>query len=206
MLGVSHKRVVLDGLSNPRLSVNWLNNFNKQSPSSENTNSSTSPEILRTVWNLKVHSCFQDSRPFVSILNHINPVLNFQPIFLKIPFNIILPSTTRSINYSLSLWFSHQNSKCIALTRLWYHMPCRQGVAFVQAAVRETASRYGEKLGIRSRRLPKSVTVQLGYRAGGKIQLTVKTYHLIKCAKEPLLGQVLWKEDNLHVSENRTTK
>jgi len=66
--------------------------------------------------------------------------------FLRIPFNIILPSTTRSTNYSLCLWFSHQNSKCIAFTRLWCHTPCRHGVACLQVVVGEMASRYGEKL------------------------------------------------------------
>jgi hypothetical protein len=68
--------------------------------------------------------------------------------FFKIPFNIIILSTTRSINYSLCLWFSHQNSKCIAFTRLWCHVPCRLGVTRFQVAVGETASRYGEKLRI----------------------------------------------------------
>lgn len=68
--------------------------------------------------------------------------------FLKIPFNIILPSRTRSINYSLCLWFSHQNSKCVAFTRLWCHVPCRHGVARLHVALGETASRYAEKLKI----------------------------------------------------------
>ena len=66
--------------------------------------------------------------------------------------------------------------------------------------------RETEDTWIRSRGLSTSVAVQLGYRARGKIQLTVKTYDLTKCAKEPFFGQVLWNESNLHVSENRVTK
>jgi len=63
-----------------------------------------------------------------------------------------------------------------------------------------------EKTSIRSRGLPTNMAMQLGYQARAKIQLTVKTYDLTKCAKEPLLGRVLGNEGKEHVSENRITK
>ena len=60
--------------------------------------SSAGQEIPRILWN----------PPSVPILSHSNPVhISFH--FLKIHFNIILPSMPRSSNWSLYLRFPYQN-------------------------------------------------------------------------------------------------
>ena len=50
--------------------------------------------------------------PPVHILSQINPVHASPSHFLKIQFNIILPSTPRSSNWSFSFIFRHQNPLC----------------------------------------------------------------------------------------------
>ena len=60
--------------------------------------------------------------PNVLILRQINPV--HVPIhFLKVNFNIILPSTLLSSKWSLSLRFSHQHSVCISPLPHMCHTP-----------------------------------------------------------------------------------
>jgi len=46
----------------------------------------------------------------VSIVSQLEPVHTPTSLFLKFQFNIILPSTTGSPRWSLSLWIPHQNA------------------------------------------------------------------------------------------------
>ena len=79
----------------------------EQSPSWDANRSSPGQEILRILWNAKGHYRVHNSQFPVQIVTQINPVNSH---FLKIYFNIILPSTPGSSNWSLSLGFPHQNS------------------------------------------------------------------------------------------------
>jgi hypothetical protein len=55
--------------------------------------------------NYRVHM----SPSLVPILSQINPVHNNPPYLSKIQFNIILPPMSRSSEWSLTFWLSHQN-------------------------------------------------------------------------------------------------
>ena len=80
-----------------------------QSPSWEANKFAASQEILRILWNPKVHYRTHRHPPPVPILGQPNPV--HIPTFhlLEIHPNIIYPSTPRSTQWSLSLRFPHQD-------------------------------------------------------------------------------------------------
>ena len=87
-------------------------NTTKKSSSCKTNKSSTTQGILHIMMNLEIHYHIHNSRPPVPILRQTDPVLATSSHFLKIHFNIILPSMPISSKWSLSIRFPYQNPVC----------------------------------------------------------------------------------------------
>jgi len=94
-----------------------------QSPSWEANWFAVSQENPRISRNPKVHYRTHKRPPPVSILGQPNPVHTPTSYLLQIHPNIIHPSTPRSPQWSLSLWFPHQDPTHCPLLTHTRHMP-----------------------------------------------------------------------------------
>jgi hypothetical protein len=86
-----------------------LTHYKEQSLSSEANWFSASQEILRILWNPKVHYRIHKCPPAVIILSQINPGHASTSHLLKIHLNVIFSSTPGSPKWSLPLRFPHQH-------------------------------------------------------------------------------------------------
>jgi len=81
----------------------------EQSPCWEANRFAASQEIPHILWNPKVHYLHHKCPPTVPILSQLDPVHTPASHFLKIPLNIILPSTNGFPSGLFPLKFPHQN-------------------------------------------------------------------------------------------------
>ena len=79
----------------------------KQSPSWEANGFSASQEIPHILWNPKFHYCIHKSPPPLPTFSQLVPVHTSTSHFLKIHFNIILPSPPGFSKWFLTLRFPH---------------------------------------------------------------------------------------------------
>ena len=87
------------------------------------TGYAASQEIPRILWNPRVPHRTHKCPPPVPILSQLHPVPTTPSHFLKIYLNIILPSTSGSSHWSLSLRFPHRNPVHTSPLPHTSHMP-----------------------------------------------------------------------------------
>jgi hypothetical protein len=90
-------------------------NSMKESPPWE-VDSHSASQCFLLLWNLKVHYRVHKSSPPVHILSQMKPMHSLPPYFLKINFNIILSSTPKSSECSIS--FRIFNKKFVLISHL----------------------------------------------------------------------------------------
>jgi len=87
------------------------------------TGSAASQESPRILWNPEFHHRTHKCPPPVPILSQLHPVPTTPSHFLQTHLNIILPSTSGSPKWPLSLRFPHQNPVHTSPLRHTRHMP-----------------------------------------------------------------------------------
>ena len=84
--------------------------------------SAANQETPRILWSPKVHYSTHEYPPPLPVLSQLLPVLKTPSHFLKVRLNVILPSTSRSPQWSPSLRLPHQNPDIYIHTYIYIYI------------------------------------------------------------------------------------
>jgi len=96
---------------------------------------SSSQDIPRPLWKLKIYYCVHKRSKLIFIQNLMNPLHILSPYFYNIHFNIILHSTPTSFEVDSSFRFFDQSFVCISHLSNACYMPRQYSPRFITLIV-----------------------------------------------------------------------
>jgi len=136
---------------------------------------SASQEIIRILWNLKVHYHIHKHPPPVPIPSQLDPVHIPTSHFLKIHLNIILPSTPGSPKWSLTLRFPHQNPVYTSFPYVLHAPPISFSILLLKLLDEQYSSLNSSFCGFLNTLLPNTLSLRSSLNVSNQFSHPYKT-------------------------------